>query len=114
MELLEIALIAFVDCDAGPGSDWFLYTFDERMISVPPALALLRQVSASNELIEEGGMPLRRPEYHGNFAGRVMLKAYVRKRWKRFTDTGKGMTDLPMLDEQDALMAEEEAVVAAE
>lgn len=43
-----------------------------------------------------------------------MLKAHGCKAYKRFTDTGKNLTDLPMLGEQDASMAVEEAVVAAE
>lgn len=43
-----------------------------------------------------------------------MSKAYETKAWKWFTVTGKGLTGLMALDEQDALKAKEEKIVAAE
>lgn len=52
--------------------DWFLYTFDEGMISVLSVSALLTRVSASGEQTEEDGMPMKRLEYDKNFASRGM------------------------------------------
>lgn len=59
-------------------------------------------------------MPMKRPMYDGDFASRGMLETYARRAWKRFTDTSKGLTDLPTLEGQDALMAEENEIVGAE
>lgn len=52
--------------------------------------------------------------YHEGFASLGLLEAYDSKARKRFTDTGKNLTNLPTFDEQDALMAEEGEVVAVE
>lgn len=83
------------------------------MVSVLPASTLSRRVSASSEQIEEGGIPVKRFIYYGSFADCGTSEAYVRKAWKVFVDTGKDLTDLPTMDEQDALKAEEDEVVAA-
>lgn len=84
------------------------------MISVLIASVPFRRVNVSGERFEEGDMPMRRTEYHGDFASLEILRAYRRKTLKRFTDSAKDLTGLPTLDEQDALMAEEEKVFAAE
>lgn len=57
-------------------------------------------------------MPVRRPVYHGSFAGRRMLETYACETWKRFVGTGNDFTNSPTLDEQDALCAEDEEVFA--
>lgn len=43
-----------------------------------------------------------------------MSGAYASEVWKRFIENGKDLTDLPILDGQDALMAEEEEVVVVD
>lgn len=112
LALLAIARCAEVNWDAKPDLDWFRYKYDQAMISVLPALAPFRRVSASDERIEDGGTPMRIPVNHPGFANRGMSKAYARKAWKCFTDTCEYLTVLPMLADQDALMAEEEEVAA--
>lgn len=56
LTFLANAGVVEVDLDAELDSDWFPYTFGEEMISVLPASASLRRVSASSEQIEEEGM----------------------------------------------------------
>lgn len=114
MAPLAIAHVVKAVWDATPDLDWFSYTFDEGIISIISASALLRQVSAAGKRIKRGGIPTKRPEYHVDFASREIWKGYARKAWKRVMDTGKDLTNLPMLDEQDALIAEEENAVATE
>lgn len=77
--VLAIARVAEVDRYARPDLDWFLYSFGVGMISVLPASATLKRVSASGEQIKERSMPMKRSDYHGGFAGRGMLEAYPRK-----------------------------------
>lgn len=74
------------------------------MICALSASAPLRRVSAFRGWTEEDGIPVSRPEYHKDFAGEGMLKSSLRKPWKRFTDSGKDLSELPMLDEQEALI----------
>lgn len=114
LALLTIARFSEVDWDARANLGWFPYTFDKGMISVLLATAPLMRGWRPGVRIEEGGMSMWKPEYYGDFASRVMRKEYARKAWKRLTDTGRDLTDLSMLDEQDALMAKVEEVVAAE
>lgn len=42
-----------------------------------------------------------------------MLEAYAREARKRFVDSGEDLTDLPTLDDQDALVAGDDEVVGA-
>lgn len=49
-----------------------------------------------------------------SFAFGKISKAYARRVWGRSSDTGGPLTDLPSLDKQDVLMAEEEEVFAPE
>lgn len=84
------------------------------MISVFSASPPLKRVSTSGEQIEERGMPTRRPEYHGNIAICKILKAYARKVCNWLTYNGRDSTVLPMLDKQDAPIAEEKEAVASE
>lgn len=114
LALLAVSRVAEAGWDAMSDLDWFPHTFDEGMFSVIFASAPLSRVSASGDQIVGGSVLMSRHEYHGNFANRGTPKAYRRKAWKRFTDTGTGLTDLPMLEEQDALMAEEGKVVVVE
>lgn len=43
-----------------------------------------------------------------------MSETGVRKTWNRFSDTNKDLTHLPTMNDQDALMAEDEKIVAVE
>lgn len=58
-------------------------------------------------------MFIGKPECYVDFASRVTSKTYTHKTRKLFTDTRKDLLDLAMLDEQDAISAEDEEVVAA-
>lgn len=111
--LLVAERAAEADWDAMPDLDWFLYPLDNGGISVLLALALLRRVYASVEQTKEGGTLMGWPEFHGDFASRGLSKAYTRKAWKQFMDADKDLTELPVMEEQDALRAEYEKVVAA-
>lgn len=84
------------------------------MITVLPTSAPLRRVSSSGKQFEEHGMPMRRPEYGRDFARRRMSKSYARNAWKQIVDNSNDLTDLQLLDEQDALIVEGEEVVVLE
>lgn len=84
------------------------------MSSVLTTSASLGRVSTSGEWIEEGDMPIRSPKCHGHFASCAVSKAYAREAWQLFMDIKKNQTDLLMLEEQDALMAEKGKIVAPE
>lgn len=77
--LLATARVAEDNWYARPDLEWLSFTFDESAVSVLPASAPLRQVSTSGEQVEESGMAMKRPVYHGNFTSRGMSKAYTRK-----------------------------------
>lgn len=94
--------------------NWFRYTFGEGIISVLPALEPLGRAGVLGKQIEEGGVPMRRPVYHGHFAGRNMSEAYAHKAWKRFTDIGKDLKNLSTMNDQGALISEEDEALAAE
>lgn len=110
---LAIFRAAEVDWGARAYLVWFSYTFGNPVVPFLPATASLRRVSASGERIEEGGMPIRRPEYHEDFAGRGMSKACACNAWKLFPNIGKNLKDLPMLGKRDAFIVEEGKVIAA-
>lgn len=114
LALLVAARGAKVNWDAKPDSSCFLYKFDKEMIPALPASAPLKRVSTSGKRAENGGMPMRSPEYLWGFASRGMSKAYVRKAWKCFNSSVEKLANLPVLDEQDALMAEVEEIVVVE
>lgn len=59
-------------------------------------------------------MSVKISEYCECFASCGMLKVYARRVWKRCTDTGEDLMDLPTMDEQDALMAEDKEAAVPE
>lgn len=77
--------VAKVEWDARLDLDGFFYSFEERKISVIPASTALRSIRTAGEGIEEGGIRIGRPKYHGDFASRGMPKVYARKIWGRFS-----------------------------
>lgn len=114
LALLAITGAAEDDWDGRLLFDRFPYTFAKRIVLVISASAPLRPGRTFGEQIEEGGMPMGKTVYFGDFASHGMSDAYARKTGKRLMDTGKDVTDMPTLDEQDALIAEEGEVAAAE
>lgn len=104
--LSAIARGVEVDCNSKPILDWFLYTPVEGMIHSLPASAPLGRISAFGKKGKDGGMPTSSPERHGCFACCRMSKAYARKAWRRFNDTGSDLTNLLTLGKKDALMKE--------
>lgn len=85
----------------------------KKTISIFPDSASLRRISASNKQIEEGGIPMRRAKYYKNFAGRGIPKSYARQAWKRTTDASEDLMNMPAVDGQPALMAEEDEALGA-
>lgn len=93
-----------MDRNAKADMSWLRYTFDREVISILSALALLKKFSFFGERAIYGGMLMMIHEFCRRSAKGEMSKAYARKAWRRFDDTGKNLTDFPSLDKQDVLM----------